>query len=124
MFMQNILETIGQELLCLAKQKIAEYEAAKMSQAIVLRSESGKVHSFFAPLEDLPAAEDAICRQLSDASDTGITHMAVLWENGQLDLPSHRLRSRLVILDAKNRDALILLQGEKGRSFLPLHKTL
>ena len=122
--MQNILETIGQELLCLAKQKIAEYAAAKMSQAIVLRGESGKVHSFFAPLEDLPAAEDAICRQLSDASDTGITHMAVLWENGQLDLPSHRLRSRLVILDAKNRDALILLQGEKGPGFLPLHKTL
>lgn len=124
MFMQNIQETIAQELLCLAKQKLSQCAAAKMSQAIVLRGESGKLYSVFASLEDLPAGEDTICRQLSDASDTGITHMAVLWENGQVDLPSHRLRSRLVALDAKNRDALILLQGEMGPSFLPLHKTL
>lgn len=121
---QNTHEAIAQALLDLAKQKLAEQQAEKMSQAIVLRSENGKLYSFFAQLEDLPAAEDAICRKLSDASGTAITHMAALWENGQVDIPSHRLRSHLVALDEKNRDALILLQGENGYSFHPLHKTL
>lgn len=117
-------ESVAQELLCLARQVLSDHATSKTSQAIVLRSKSSKVYSYFAIWEELPAVEEQICSQLTKESDPAIIHMAVMWENGQIDLPSHRLRSRLIALDTRNRDTLILLRGEGGCTFRTLSTTL
>ena len=118
------MQAIQDELLCLAKQVLADHAASKMSQTVVLRSKSGKLYACFAALEELPAVEEQLVSQLMGESDTAISHMAVMWENGQIDLPSHRLRNRLVMLDAENRNALLLLQGENSYAFRTLSTTL
>ena len=118
------MQAIQDELLCLAKQVLADHAAQKMSQAIVLRSKSGKLYACFAALEELAAVEEQLVSQLMGESDTAISHMAVMWENGQVDVPSHRLRNRLVMLDAENRDTLILLRGEDGCTLRTLSTTL
>ena len=76
-----------------------------------------------------------ICAFANDLSRTGeesflatqqgtISALLCVWRNGQIDVPSMRVRQGLLRADAQNADALVYLQGENGIVTRLLAKTV
>ncbi len=82
------------------------------SQVLVTKTEDGHISSF---INDLSENEEI--KFLSAQKETLVALLCV-WTNGQIDLPSIRIRKKLMQINPKNADTVIYLQGEKFRTKL------
>lgn len=106
------VEAALKELLALAGETLDNAPEAHMSQAIALRTAAGSTHAFFTTLAELPAVEERILAALTAGGDTQVSFLVVLWESRCVDLPAYSLREKLIALDRRNLETLLVLQGE------------
>lgn len=69
-------------------------------------------------------SEDAFLDKLIERRDTHVLLIVTIWKAQEVDFPIISLRTRLVELDIRNRDALMLVRGTYGRHPRVLHSTL
>jgi hypothetical protein len=77
------------------------------SQVLVTKTENGKISAF---VNDLSETEEI--NFLSAQRETLVSLLCV-WPNGQIDLPSIRIRKGLVNINPNNADAIVYLQGKE-----------
>lgn len=51
---------------------------------------------------------------LAEKNDTAIEAVLGMWEDGCVDIISYKLREKLIALDERNRETLLVLQGQTG----------
>ena len=83
-------------------------EALPAPQVTVLLSKQGNT---YVTENDM---DGAICAQLRENGDTQIIKSLTVWKGGQIDLPSYQFRKALLVLDERNSDAELILQGKGG----------
>ena len=87
-------------------------------QILVIEGKTGDISSF--PNDLSQAVEEHFLAGKPEA----ITAVLCIWKNGQIDVPSMRVRRGLLEADARNADALVYLQGEDGSVTRSLAKTV
>lgn len=87
-------------------------------QILVIEGKTGDISSF--PNDLSQAVEEHFLAGKPEA----ITAVLCIWKNGQIDVPSMRVRRGLLEADARNADALVYLQGEDGIVTRSLAKTV
>jgi hypothetical protein len=65
-------------------------------------------------VEELINEERRIVSELEVSSDTEAEKIVCMWNNGTVDVPSYSFMQDLCKLDAKNRDARIILNSGEG----------
>ena len=100
------------ELLTLAEEAVIPVATDGMWQAIACKTAAGNTHLFFLTFDDQTASEEKILSTLTTQKDTAIAFLLVMWNNHCIDLPSYSLRQKLIAMDEKNREALLVLRGE------------
>ena len=118
------IEAAFTELLALAGETLDNAPGADMSQAIALRTAAGSTHAFFTTLAELPAAEERVLADLTAGGDTRVSFLVALWESRCVDLPAYSLREKLIALDRRNLETLLVLQGEGHLSIRTLGSTM
>ena len=87
----------------------------------IMQAASGRVHCFPIHLEQ--NFVKPIISELQDTNDTHIACLIHVWHNHSLDLPAYDIRSALIELHPENKDAKLMLFGEKSFSIVSLEKT-
>ena len=105
---------------------LAEIQRLPNAQVIVLHTEGGRysvltIRDVFA---DESEEEKAFWNALEQSNDNVISHLLCSWQNGDLDLPSHRVRTQLCRINEANRKAAILVPTQDGISALRLGVTV
>ena len=97
-----------------AMEAIVEDPAAE--QVITLLTAAGNVHVIFNQqvMAGNYEAEKQLLGLLEQARDTHVLYVAALWRNGCADLPSFHFRRRLIELDHRNFETLLLMQSADG----------
>ena len=91
-------------------------EESGAEQVIALQTAAGNVHVIFNQqvMAGNYEAEKQLLGLLEQARDTHVLYVAALWRNGCADLPSFHFRRRLIELDHRNFETLLLMQGADG----------
>ena len=92
--------------------------APDAAQVLAIQSQDGRISVF---PNDLSAEKE---EGLLSAQAGPIAALLCVWANGQLDVPSFRVRKGLLQADPGNEKALVFLQGEAGVCPKPLSQTL
>ena len=91
-------------------------EESGAEQVIALQTAAGNVHVIYN--QQVTAgnyeAEKTLFALLEQERDTHVLYVAALWRNGGADLPSFHFRRRLIELDHRNFETLLLMQGADG----------
>ena len=111
--MKMSTETLN-KLLSMARETLDASLKNNRSQAIVILTQIGNIYCFYAPWEEYCATEDQIVTILAEKNDTAVAAVLGMWEDGCVDVVSYKLREKLVTLDERNREALLVLQGQAG----------
>ena len=90
-----------------AAEKALKSIPAGASQVLVTKTESGAISVF---ANDLSAAAE---ERFLASQEEALSAILCVWANGQIDVPSIRLRKTLIESNPKNADAVIYLQGEE-----------
>lgn len=99
----RLAEIAGEEL----KKKNATY----MTQAVVLKTVNGNIYHTVISDTLADTESDVLLKEMKQRGDTHIENIVCCWEDGGVDMPSYEFRQKLMSLDRRNKDALILLQG-------------
>lgn len=110
------MDKIACELLEMGETLLRNHRESQ--QVIVLRTAKGDTYSCFEGTDQ----EDALLNILRENNDTLISAMVSIWHNGNLDIPSLRLRKAVLNLNPRNAEAQIIVQTPVGISQKPLRK--
>ncbi len=99
----SLVETANEEL----KKKNATY----MTQAIVLKTAKGNIYRTVVPDTLADTESDELLKEMKLNGDTCIESIVCCWEDGCVDMPSYEFMQKLMSLDRRNKDAVVLLQG-------------
>ncbi len=118
----TVFETMKETAVrLLSDAKIGQY-----TQAIVLRSAEG--NEYFTVIENAlseeKAAETALLQELKCADDTEICYALCMWQDNNIDIPSHAFRRLLCALNPKNSDAILFVNSEQGISGAKISSTM
>lgn len=87
-------------------------EAPEADGITIVRTAKGKEYRF--PLSlDKPFVPQ-VTATLTEAEDTHILYLIHVWKNHWLDVPSYGLRQALMALHPENKNAHLMLIGEKN----------
>lgn len=114
------------EALCMKAMQTAQLHP-EVEQVTAVQTSTGNIHFVLdSPLQSNfdTSAENQLIDVLKRTCDTHILMIVTVWNRQEVDIPTISLRTRLVELDIRNRDALLLLYGEHGRHARILHTTL
>lgn len=104
-------DEVFNKLYALAKEAQAQTAAPKMTQALAMQLHGGAAFCILAQFDQMEAL---VAQRLEDEQQTVVTHMLCMWENGQLDVPSMKLRTMLLERAEENGKTMLLLSGEDG----------
>lgn len=104
---QNHTE-IFHQLMEEARKQIPLHPEAE--QVNVVRTEKGNVYSVALPDAINPQKElEGFFGMLRETNDCRVSHVVAMWNSGTVEIPSFAFRKGLLLLDAGNRETLILL---------------
>lgn len=97
-----------------AEHRIQENPDA--DQVIVVKTSKANVYHFANYQVQAGNREDEIrfINLLREQDDKEILYLAAMWNNGEVDLPSHHFRSLIMELSPRNGEAVMPLRGEVG----------
>ena len=127
--MENTLKfdpDIFEKMMGTARDVLHNAERGENTQALVLLSAKGTEYAVLvknALSEDI-SDEKALIERLTLANDTEIKQILCVWQNGSIDLPSHRFRSMLCEANSKNAACKIFVLTKNGTSVVKLEKTI
>ncbi len=98
-------------LVDIANEELKKKSATYMTQAVVFKTEKGNIYHTVISDTLADTESDALLKKMKHNCDTHIESIVCCWEGGCVDIPSYDLRQKLIALDRRNKDALILLQG-------------
>lgn len=98
-------------LVTTAKDALKFIKPEDMTQAVVFKTSLGNVYHTVIQNTGEDKESDKLLAQMKKNEDTHITEMVCVWHEGSVDLPSYDLRVKLLSLNPKNKDSLVLLQG-------------
>ncbi len=104
---QNHTEIFNQLMEEARKQIPLHPEAEQVS---VLRTEKNQVYCLALP--DAVNAQkelESFFGMLREKNDCRVSHVVAMWNSGTVEIPSFAFRKGLLLLDAGNRETLILL---------------
>ncbi len=98
-------------LVTTAKDALKFIKPEDMTQAVVFKTSLGNVyHTVIQNTGDDKESDKLIAKMVKN-EDTHITEIVCVWHEGSVDVPAYDLRVKLLSLNPKNKDALVLLQG-------------
>lgn len=109
-----------------ASEALRRLENTRNGQVIVFCTVGGRelCMTLLDALASESADEAAFWERFVTSDDNAIRYLLCTWQSGEIDLPSHRVRTRLCEINAANRDAAIIVPTENGTSALRLGVTL
>lgn len=100
------------KLASIAQGELEKTNAAgSMAQAVVFKTVKGNIYHTVIGDTLADTESDVLLKEMRQKSDTHIESIVCCWCEGSVDMPSFDLRQRLLALDRRNKNALILLQG-------------
>lgn len=119
--LDNHSQALG-PLLDLAEQLIQTDPTAR--QVIVVKTAGGDLRHFLSHSAGDTSEEDAFLEALRETGDAELRLCLCMWHNGQIDVPSHHFRRRLLELSPQNAQTCIPLQGEGSVSMKTVASTM
>ena len=98
-------------LIEIANEELKKNNATYMTQAVVFKTVKGNIYRTVISDTLADTESDVLLKEMKNHCDTHIESIVCCWENGCVDMPSYELRKKLLSVDNKNKDALVLLQG-------------
>jgi hypothetical protein len=95
----------------IAGEELKKKNATYMTQAVVFKTAKGNIYHAVIGNTLADTESDTLLKEMRLNCDTHIESIVCCWEDGCVDIPSYELRQKIISLDPKNKDALILLQG-------------
>ncbi len=92
----------------MAAAQAAQNAAPDAAQILAVQTEGGRISAF--PNDLSAAREEAFLAAPAEP----LAALLCIWKNGQLDVPSFRVRKGLLQAEPGNADAVLFLQGETG----------
>ncbi len=98
-------------LVNVANGELKKRTVTGFTQAVVFKTVKGNIYHTVIGDTLADTESDILLKEMKQKNDTHIESIVCCWEEGSVDMPSFDLRQKLISLDRKNKDALILLQG-------------
>ena len=127
--MENTLKfdpDIFEKMMGRARDILNNSEKGEYTQTLILLSASGAEYAALIKnaLSEEISDEKALIERLTLANDTEISQILCIWQNGGIDLPSHRFREMLCEADPRNTECKIFVLTQNGSSVVKLGKTM
>ena len=109
-----------------AVELLRDADKAQYTQAIVLFSQKGNEYGVVLPnaLSKDGPEESALLERLRAADDTAAGYILCAWADGNVDIPSHALRTKLLDVNPENADTNVFVMTQNGASVMKLGKTM
>lgn len=98
-------------LVDIANEELKKKNATYMTQAVVFKTAKGNIYRTVLSNTLADTESDVLLKEMRLNGDTHIENIVCCWEDGCVDMPSYELRQKLMSLDRRNKNAIILLQG-------------
>ena len=98
-------------LVNIANGELKKAAVTGSTQAVVFKTDKGNIYHTVIGDTLADTESDALLKEMKLNCDTHIESIVCCWYEGSVDMPSYELRQKLISLDRRNKDALILLQG-------------